>query len=111
LDREVVKRGSGINPARASTTPVIETWFHIVRNGSELVNGNTPRSWIAAQLDVLNAAFAGAFAFRQAGITDTLDPNWAYLSPYEAATTRLQAKLRQGNWATLNIYVGGAHTS
>ena len=43
--------------ARPVTVPV---WFHVIREDLTVEGGNVPRSWVLAQIDVLNAATMAA---------------------------------------------------
>jgi hypothetical protein len=109
MQREIVKRSSAVRTAAVWVTPTIEVWFHILRNGSELSDGNVPAEWLTAQIGVLNAAFAGVFAFTLAGVTDTVSSEWNVLGVYTQQEFDAKAALRRGTWSTLNIYIAGAH--
>jgi hypothetical protein len=108
MQREFVKGRSAITPANTWTVKTIPVWFHVIRSGLTLAQGNIPASWIVGQLNVLNAAFAGSFTFVRAGTTNTTNSNWFNLNPDTATEAAMKSSLRRGNYSTLNIYILGA---
>ena len=95
----------------ASTTqkpgagPNVGTWFHVVSYNKTVEGGNVPDSWIAAQLDVLNAAYAGKFKFHLLGTTRTVNPDWGQLEPWVEKEREVKSALRRGTMATLNLFI------
>jgi hypothetical protein len=91
----------------SATVPV---YFHVIRKGLALADGNVPDSQIQAQIDVLNRTFAGQrggadthFQFVLAGVTRTTNAEW-----FEMSQTRLdrvaKKALHQGGFDALNLY-------
>jgi hypothetical protein len=104
------------SPTRSTGPVVIDVWFHIITDGSK---GHVPDSQIHAQLDVLNAAFAGQtssarvsresavptrFSFRLAGINRVNNRAWFTAQPGSRAESQMKQTLRRGTAATLNFY-------
>ncbi|MCP3103976.1 zinc metalloprotease [Myxococcus sp. K15C18031901] len=92
----------------------IDVWFHVVRSGTSLSNGDVPDSWLDEQVRVLNASFGDAtsgaasrFNFVKRGVTRTTNATWFNMSVVEPpSSTELAMKqsLHQGGATTLNIY-------
>lgn len=103
------KPGGGGGGTPPSATPVvIPVYVHVIHNGA---TGNVSDGAIAAQLDVLNDAFAGQtggastrFSFVLGGVTRTLDASWFAMSPGSLAEQQAKTALRQGGAGTLNLY-------
>jgi hypothetical protein len=96
--------GNPVSPL--ATGGEVLVYFHVINNGPSASQGNIPDSQITAQLDVLNAAFAGSsgFTFRLAGITRTTNASWYAMQPGSTAETQAKAALRVGGADVLNIY-------
>jgi Metallo-peptidase family M12B Reprolysin-like len=92
------------------TGGVINVYFHVINNGISSANGNIPDTQIAAQMNVLNAAFAGTgWSFNLVSTDRTTNASWYTMSggSVEAAA---KAALHQGSADDLNIYtanIGG----
>lgn len=89
----------------------VQTWFHVINNGSGTSNGDVPQTWIDNQLAVLNNAYSGAtggantiFRFQLAGVTRTTNATWFTMSDGSSAEAAAKAALRRGDATTLNIY-------
>jgi len=90
---------------RAAASVTIPVWVHVINRGSGIANGDVPQSQIQAQIDVLNAAYAGTpFSFRLDGVTRTTDAAWYTMSPGSTAEQQAKAALRTGSAGTLNLY-------
>lgn len=91
--------------SRSVTGGVIPVYFHVVNNGSSLSQGNIPDSQIAAQINVLNAAFGSwGWTFNLVATTRTTNSTW-YNGCYTSSTaTAMKTALRQGSGDDLNIY-------
>jgi Pregnancy-associated plasma protein-A len=90
---------------------VVSVWFHVIRRGTGISNGDIPQSWIDAQMTVLNNAFSGAtggaatpFSFTLAGVTRTTNSTWFTMGAGSSAEAAAKAALRRGDARTLNIY-------
>lgn len=93
--------------ARPVTVPV---WFHVIREDLTVEGGNVPRSWVLAQIDVLNAAYGGrtggsntGFQFDLQGITRTTNARWFSLTG-AGKDKKMKTALKVGGLDTLNIY-------
>lgn len=91
--------------AASVNVPQVGTWFHIVRRGDALEDGNIPDSWVLAQLDVLNKGFANRVNFTLLGVTKTLNPTWFPLSFGSPQDIAMKRALRRGTKATLNVFI------
>lgn len=80
----------------------IGTYFHIITDSQG--NGNVSDAMIAAQLQVMNAAYAGKFTFTLLGVTRTANDEWASMMPGDASESQAKAALRKGTKSTLNMY-------
>jgi hypothetical protein len=88
-----------MDPTAAGAT--IQTWVHVLHKGDQ---GEVGDDQIAAQMDVLNQAYAGTgYTFTLAGTTRTDN---AYYYDIDSAETAVKNALRVGGASTLNIYVG-----
>lgn len=86
-----------------TASPVIPVYFHVIRatDGS----GDLTDAAIGAQLNVLNAAFAGSgFSFTLAATTRTSNDTWYTAEPGTQAEKQMKTALRQGGSNALNIY-------
>ena len=107
------------SPAKAKRlragSVVIDTYVHAITDGSPAAEARVSPQRIAAQMAVLNDAFAGtgaaagspatAFRFRLAATTHTVNPDWYVMTPNSKAERDAKAALRRGGAGTLNIYV------
>jgi hypothetical protein len=89
----------------------VQVWFHVIRRGTGISNGDIPQSQIDAQIAVLNDSNSGAtggtntpFRFVLAGVTRTTNTTWYTMGPGSAAEAAAKSALRVGNATTLNIY-------
>jgi hypothetical protein len=89
---------------------VIETWIHVIRGDLTVQGGNIPRTWIDAQMQVLNDSFGGktggadtGFQFHLAGVTRTTSANWFTLTG-QGNDRKMKEALKVGGPETLNIY-------
>jgi hypothetical protein len=112
------KRSPGqIRKSGAVTIPV---YFHVINKGAGVANGDIPDKMLRAQIDVLNASFAGAtgpgaantpFRFELAGVTRTTNLAWFNAAPDTAAEREMKTALHTGGADTLNFYTnnGGGY--
>src|SRR4051812_29289563 len=95
--------GGGGLPAGGVVIPV---YFHVINKGPSLAEGNVPDSMIAAQLQVLNAAYASSgLSFALVSTDRTTNAAWFDgLVPGSAAETQMKTALRTGGKNALNLY-------
>jgi Pregnancy-associated plasma protein-A len=95
----------GDRPVGSVTVPV---YVHVINKGAGVANGDIPDSQVAAQVEVLNAAYGGAnspFRFQLVATTRTTNATWYTMTPGSAAESQAKNALRVGNAGTLNMYV------
>jgi hypothetical protein len=89
-------------PNGSVNVPVV---FHVIRSGDTLNQGNIPDSQIAAQIQVLNDAFANTpFRFTLVQTTRTTNASWFGMTPGSSSELAAKNALRQGGSGTLNVY-------
>ncbi|MDQ1522635.1 MAG: hypothetical protein QOE47_559 [Pyrinomonadaceae bacterium] len=109
------KRSPGqIRKSGAVTIPV---YFHVINKGAGVSNGDIPDKMLRAQIDVLNAAYAGAtgtgaantpFRFALVGVTRTTNLAWFNAGPDTTAEREMKTALHTGGADTLNFYTNNA---
>ena len=84
---------------------VINVYFHVVRKGTGIANGDISQAMIDDQMDVLNAAFGGwGWQFNLQSVDRTTNTTW-YNGCYSSTTeTQMKNAMRQGTADDLNIY-------
>ena len=88
----------------APANVVIPVRWHVVRSGTAVNQGNIPDSWIAAQINVLNAAYNGTgFSFVLAGTDRTTNRQW-YTGCYGGGEKKMKSALAIDPANNLNIY-------
>jgi len=118
-DRRVTASGAratGDSVSVAALSPgsvTIPVYFHVIRKDLTVAGGNIPDQWIADQIAVLNAAFAGqtgglgtdtAFRFSLVSTDRTTNTKWFALKSGSRQERDMKAKLRKGGKNALNIY-------
>ncbi|MEV2237686.1 zinc metalloprotease [Micromonospora sp. NPDC049891] len=109
--KRVGQRTLSTQAAAASVTiPVV---VHVIRKDTTRAGGNIPDSMIQSQINVLNQSFSGAtggaataFAFQLQSINRVTNTSWYPIRQGSTAERQMKTQLRQGNKATLNIYLG-----
>ncbi|MFE4000097.1 zinc metalloprotease [Nocardioides sp. YIM B13467] len=93
---------SGTANLAATTIP---TYIHVIQE--DATTGVVPQANIDAQIDVLNAAYAGTpFSFEVAGQETTINPAWYPIISGSTGERDMKAALRQGGDNALNVYIG-----
>jgi hypothetical protein len=84
-----------------ATGGVINVYFHVIRKGTGIANGDIPQSMIDDQMDVLNNAYAPwGWSFILAEVDRTTNKKW-----YSGSAERqMKSTLRQGTADDLNVY-------
>ena len=93
--------------ARPPASVEVPVYVHVINKGAGIENGDVPQSQIAAQINVLNAAYASTgspFFFTLAGVDRTTNAAWYVMGPGSAAEQQAKAALRVGGAGTLNVY-------
>lgn len=96
---------------RTGGSVTIPVYFHVINKGTGISNGDTPDSYLDAQINVLNQAYGGTtggvntpFRFVKAGTTRTTNAAWYIAEPGTAAEAQMKSALRQGTASALNFY-------
>ncbi len=88
-----------------ATGGVIDVYFHVIRRGTGISNGDIPQSQIDAQMNVLNAAYAGTgWSFRLVSVDRTTNASWYTMGQGTRAERDAKRALRKGTADDLNIY-------
>lgn len=86
------------------TGGTINVYFHVIRKGTGIANGDVSTSMINQQISVLNAAYASAgWNFNLAAVDRTTNATW-YANCYGSGESPMKNALRQGTADDLNIY-------
>lgn len=103
-DRLAASRASG-GDTSSVTGGVINVYFHVIRRGTGVSNGDITTTMINNQMNVLNSAFSQwGWQFNLVTVTRTTNSTWfsgCYSSTYE---NQMKNALRQGTADDLNIY-------
>ncbi|TDM06960.1 MAG: zinc metalloprotease [Ideonella sp. MAG2] len=100
-----MRKARGVEVQRAVGSVTIPVWFHVIRKGTGISNGDVPQSQIDDQIAVLNAAYSSTpFVFQLAGVDRTTNSTWYKMSPGSSAEKKAKAALRKGGPETLNLY-------
>ena len=105
---------------RKSGSVTIGVFFHVVNKGAGVANGDVPLKWLRDQVDVLNAAYAGAdpnaratsantpFRFALVGVDRTTNAAWFNAGIDSPEEREMKTALHVGGPDTLNFYVNNA---
>jgi hypothetical protein len=92
------------NTANA-TGGTINVYWHVIRSGTSVSQGNISDAQIASQISVLNSAYSGTgWSFRLVATTRTTNSKWFSLRYGSRNETQMKQSLRQGSADDLNIY-------
>ena len=112
------RRGPG--QIRKSGSVTVGVYFHVVNRGAGIANGDVPAKWLRDQIDVLNAAYAGAdpnagpasantpFRFALVGVDRTTNAAWFNAAIGSPEEREMKTALHVGGANTLNFYVTNA---
>jgi hypothetical protein len=96
---------AGHTTARGATEDIVAVHVHVIRRDTSVAGGNVSDHQVMAQLDVLNAAYAGTgFQFQLASIDRTTNPDWYSMGVRSDAEARAKHELRRGGPRELNLY-------
>lgn len=105
IEKDHAKAREANGALAAARGGVINVYVHVIDNGPGIENGDLPLSMIKDQINVLNAAYAGAgFGFNLLFIDRTTNPTWYTMSPGSNAEKNAKQALRKGTTADLNVY-------
>ena len=100
----LAERAAAGQPVYA-TGGTIPVYWHVINNGSGLPNGDIPDSQIAAQMAVLNTAYANSsYVFQLMSVTRSTNATWYTMTPGTTAERQAKTALREGGSDALNIY-------
>ncbi|RKG65286.1 zinc metalloprotease [Corallococcus sp. CA054B] len=105
LEVDAAIAARGVSAKRAVGSVNVPVYFHVIRKGTGIANGDIPDSQITAQMNVLNAAYANTpFKFTLAGTDRTTNSQWFALGQGGGAEKKMKQALRKGGPESLNIY-------
>jgi hypothetical protein len=91
--------------AAEATGGVINVYFHVIRRGTSVSQGNITNTMVANQMAVLNNAFAATgWAFNLVQTTRTTNTTWFNGCASSSTEAAMKNALRQGSADDLNIY-------
>jgi hypothetical protein len=103
LFQEILQQRKGIDPQ--VTGGVINVYFHVIRRGTGISNGDISNSMITNQINVLNSAFAPTgWSFNLVSIDRTTNSTWFGMDLGTTAERQAKTALRRGTADDLNIY-------
>lgn len=86
----------------------VPVYFHVIRRGAGIENGDASMKMIRDQVRVLNEGYAQTgFQFYLADVDRTTNPAWFDMLPGTAAELEAKTALRKGGPEALNIYTAG----
>ncbi|MET0552325.1 MAG: zinc metalloprotease [Vicinamibacteria bacterium] len=92
-------------PVASVTGGTIDVYFHVIRRGSGIANGDIPTSQITNQVAVLNSAYTPhGWSFNLVSVDRTTNSSWYTAGPGTSAERNMKQALRQGGSDDLNIY-------
>lgn len=105
------RAAQGFSAERAAGAVTVPVYFHVIRQGSGVANGDVPDSQIAAQINVLNEAYSGStggtntpFRFQLVSTDRTTNATWYTMGYGSTAETQAKTALRKGGPESLNLY-------
>ncbi|MGE6762724.1 zinc metalloprotease [Corallococcus interemptor] len=105
LEIEAAIAARGVSAKRAVGSVNVPVYFHVIRQGTGISNGDIPDSQITSQMNVLNAAYKNTpFKFTLAGTDRTTNSTWFNLTQGSSAERSMKSTLRKGGKESLNIY-------
>lgn len=106
-ERDFAKRVDRMKdqPSTSSVTGgTINVYFHVIRRGTGVSNGDITTTMINNQMSVLNNAFSSwGWSFNLVAVTRTTNSTW-FTGCYGTSETTMKNALRQGTADDLNIY-------
>lgn len=104
LEQTQQKPGGASSPTSV-TGGTINVYFHVIRKGTGIANGDVPDSMITNQVNVLNDVYQQwGWSFNLVGIDRTTNATWYTATPGSTAETQMKTTLHRGGRADLNLY-------
>jgi len=106
-ENDFVKRAKAMESLGISnvTGGLINVYFHVIRSGTSVSQGNITDAMIADQMSVLNSAYAGwGWSFNLISVDRTTNSKWFALRSGSQNERNMKNTLRQGTADDLNIY-------
>jgi hypothetical protein len=106
LMRKWMKQNGGTALRSKTIQYEIPVYFHVIQPG--IIQGLVPDTRIQEHLRYLNVAFARSkapFVFRLAGITRTIQEQWADNCADRTVELAFKSMLKKGGPETLNVYI------
>jgi hypothetical protein len=115
LEAEAIEKVIKLAPKSAVPGSItVPVYVHVITKGTGAANGDISDQMIAAQIQVLNDAYAGntggavtSFKFQLVSTDRTTNATWYTMSPGSTAESQAKAALRKGGANALNIYFAG----
>lgn len=105
IDAQLAELIAERGPEAQVTGGTINVYFHVIRRGTGIGNGDVPHVQILAQMAVLNAAYAPrGWSFNLVGLDRTTNATWYTMLPGTTAESQAKSALRRGTADDLNIY-------
>lgn len=108
IERQMARFVAARGPisAAATTSPIIiNTYFHVINQGTGVNNGDVTQKMIDDQMKVLNDAYAPyGFNFTFAGVDRTTNSQWFTMKYGSRQEKQAKAALRKGTADDLNLY-------
>lgn len=100
-----LRKSSPTYRPRPAGSVVVPVYFHVITQGAGEANGELSDATIAAQLAVLNAAYANTpYTFSLRAVSRTTNASWYAMGHGTTAEREAKAALRQGGKDALNLY-------
>jgi hypothetical protein len=112
VEREVIEARSRPRPRhsalRVAGSVRVPVYFHVIRKGTGIANGDIPQQFIDDQMAVLNRAFKSSpFYFTLMGVDRTTNSTWFTALPGSTAESQMKNALNRGSAEVLNLYTNG----
>jgi hypothetical protein len=94
-----------LNPQAEVTGGTINVYFHVIRQGTGVSNGDVTTQMINDQINVLNAAYAPwGWSFNLVSVDRTTNSTWFNSCDSSSVEAQIKSALRVGTADDLNIY-------
>jgi hypothetical protein len=94
-----------VSAQRLSGSVTVPVYFHVIRQGTGVSNGDLTTTMINDQVAVLNSAYASTpYKFSLVAVDRTTNSTWYNLVKGSTAESQMKSTLRKGTALALNIY-------